>query len=91
MGTDTGPVGRFQGYFELMELEMMVKAGLTPTQALLSATRDAATCQRIDREVGTLEAGKWADFVVLNADPLANISNIRQIDAVYIAGNKIAR
>ena len=69
MGTDTGPVGRFQGYFELMELEMMVKAGLTPKQALLSATRDAAKCQMIDREVGTLEAGKWADFVVLNADP----------------------
>lgn len=91
MGTDTGPVGRFQGYFELMELEMMVKAGLTPTQALLSATRDAAKCQMIDREVGTLEAGKWADFVVLNADPLANISNIRQIDAVYIAGNKVVR
>lgn len=91
MGTDTGPAGRFQGYFELMELEMMVKAGLTPKQALLSATRDAAKCQMIDREVGTLEASKWADFVVLNADPMANISNVRQIDAVYIAGNKVAR
>jgi imidazolonepropionase-like amidohydrolase len=91
MGTDTGPVGRFQGYFELMEIEMMVEAGLTPTQALLSATRDAAACQQIDRELGTLAATKWADFVVLNADPLANISNIRQIDSVYIAGNKIAR
>lgn len=91
MGTDTGPAGRFQGYFELMEVEMMVKAGLTPKQALLSATRDAAKCQMIDREVGTLEPNKWADFVVLNADPVANISNIRQIDAVYIAGNKVAR
>lgn len=91
MGTDTGPVGRFQGYFELMEIEMMVEAGLTPTQALLAATRDAAACQQIDRELGTLAANKWADFVVLNADPLANISNIRQIDSVYIAGNKIAR
>ncbi len=91
MGTDTGPAGRFQGYFELMELEMMVKAGLTPKQALTSATRDAARCQQIDRELGTLEANKWADFVVLNADPLTDISNIRQIDAVYIAGNRIAR
>lgn len=91
MGTDTGPVGRFQGYFELMEIEMMVEAGLTPKQALLASTRDAAACQQIDQELGTLEANKWADFVVLNGDPLANIANIRKIDAVYIAGNKIAR
>jgi len=91
MGTDTGPVGRFQGYFELMEMEMMVKAGLTPKQTLLAATRDAARCQKIDADLGTLESGKWADFVVLNGDPLANISNVRQIDAVYVAGNKVAR
>ena len=91
MGTDTGPVGRFQGYFELMELEMMVKAGLTPKQALVAATKNAANCQKIDADLGTLEARKWADFVVLNADPLANISAVRQIDSVYIAGNKVAR
>ena len=56
MGTDTGPPARFQGYFELMELEMMAKAGLTPRQVLASATRDAARCMKLDREVGTLEA-----------------------------------
>jgi imidazolonepropionase-like amidohydrolase len=86
MGTDTGPPARFQGYFELMELEMMAKAGLTPKQVLASATRDAARCQKLN-DVGTLEANKWADFVVLDADPLANISNTRKISAVYIAGN----
>jgi imidazolonepropionase-like amidohydrolase len=91
MGTDTGPTGRFQGYFELMELELMVKAGLTPRQALESATRGAARCMRLDRDVGTLERGKWADFVVLDADPLANISNLRKISSVWIAGNKVAR
>lgn len=90
MGTDTGPAGRFQGYFELMELELMVKAGLTPRQALASATRDAAKCMQLDG-LGTLEQGKWADFVVLDADPLANISNVRRISAVYIAGNPVAR
>jgi imidazolonepropionase-like amidohydrolase len=90
MGTDTGPTGRFQGYFELMELELMVKAGLTPRQALASATRDAAKCMQLDA-LGTLEQGKWADFVVLDADPLANISNVRRISAVYIAGNPVAR
>ena len=91
MGTDTGPTGRFQGYFELMELELMVKAGLTPRQALAAATRDAARCMRLDRDLGTLESGKWADFVVLDADPLANISNVRRISAVYVAGNPVPR
>jgi imidazolonepropionase-like amidohydrolase len=91
MGTDTGPPARFQGYFELMELELMAKAGLTPKQVLMSATRDAARCQKLDRDLGTLEANKWADFVVLNADPLADISNTKKIADVYVAGNKVAR
>jgi len=91
MGTDTGPPARFQGYFELMELEMMAKAGLTPAKVLASATRDAARCMQLDREVGTLEANKWADFVALDADPLADISNVRKISGVYIAGNSVPR
>jgi imidazolonepropionase-like amidohydrolase len=90
MGTDTGPTGRFQGYFELMELELMVEAGLTSRQALASATRDAAKCMQLEG-LGTLEKGKWADFVVLDADPLANISNVRRIADVYVAGNRVAR
>src|SRR3954452_1366333 len=91
MGTDTGPPARFQGYFELMELEMMAKAGLTPRQVLASATRDAARCMKLDTELGTLEPNKWADFVVLDADPLADISNVKKINAVYIAGNSVER
>jgi imidazolonepropionase-like amidohydrolase len=89
MGTDTGPTGRFQGYFELMELEQMVSAGLTPRQALTAATRDAARCMRLDRDLGTIEPDKWADFVVLDTDPLSNISNVRRIASVWIAGNKV--
>jgi len=88
MGTDTGPPARFQGYFEQLELEMMAKAGLTPRQVLAAATRDAARCMKIDKEVGTIEAGKWADFVVLNADPLVDITNTRAIESVWIAGRK---
>ena len=91
MGTDTGPNGRFQGYFELMELELMARAGLTPRQVLASATRDAARCMRVDRELGTLESGKWADFVVLDADPLIDVRNAKRIASVWIAGNKVAR
>jgi imidazolonepropionase-like amidohydrolase len=69
----------------------MAKAGLTPRQVLLSATRDAARCTRVDRDLGTIEPGKWADFVVLDADPLANISNVRRINSVWIAGNRVSR
>ena len=91
MGTDTGPPARFQGYFELMELELMAKAGLTPRQVLASATRDAAKCQKLDALVGTLEPNKWADFVVLDADPLTDINNTRKISDVYVAGNRVQR
>jgi imidazolonepropionase-like amidohydrolase len=91
MGTDTGPPARFQGYFELMELELMAKAGLTPRQVLAAATRDAARCMKLERDLGTLEPNKWADFVALDADPLADISNTRKIADVYVAGNKVAR
>jgi imidazolonepropionase-like amidohydrolase len=91
MGTDTGPAGRFQGYFELMELELMAKAGLSPKQVIQSATRDAARCWKVDKDLGTLEAGKWADFMVLDADPMADISNVKKISAVYIAGNQVPR
>jgi imidazolonepropionase-like amidohydrolase len=93
MGTDsgTGLPGRFVGYFEWMELELMVEAGLTPGQALAAATGQAARCLQLDQELGTLQPGKWADFVVLDGDPLADISNVRKIHSVWIAGNRIAR
>src|SRR5438445_5948241 len=83
MGTDTGPPARFQGYFEQMELELMAKSGLTPRQVLTASTRDAARCMKLDQDVGTLEPGKWADFVALNADPLVDIKNTRAIDSVW--------
>jgi imidazolonepropionase-like amidohydrolase len=91
MGTDTGPMGRFQGYFELMELEAMVKAGMTPAAVLNSANAGAAKCMGLERDLGTIETGKWADFVVLEANPLANIANVRRINSVWIAGNRVPR
>jgi imidazolonepropionase-like amidohydrolase len=91
MGTDTGPMGRFQGFFELMEIEMMVEAGLTPQQALAASTREAAKCMKLDGELGTLERGKRADFLVLDASPLERIGNIRRIKSVFISGNRVPR
>ena len=89
MGTDTGPVGRFQGYFEHGELALMVEAGLTPMQAIQASTDDAARCMEVDADLGTLETGKWADFLVLSASPLDDIANTRSLEAVYIAGNPV--
>jgi imidazolonepropionase-like amidohydrolase len=84
-GTDAGPPGRFPGYSAHWELELMVDAGLTPQQALAAATQRAAEFLKAD-DLGTLEPGRRADFVVLNADPLADIRNTRTIRAVYIGG-----
>lgn len=89
MGTDSGTsLGRWQGYFEHVELAMMVEAGLTPMQALVAATGDAARVMQLD-EVGTLEPGKWADLLVLDADPLDDILNTRRIDSVWMAGLRL--
>jgi imidazolonepropionase-like amidohydrolase len=91
MGTDSGAgQGRFQGYFEHLELEYEVKAGLTPMQALVSATSGAAKAMGISDQVGTLEAGKFADFVVLSANPLDDILNTRKIESVWKAGIRVA-
>jgi imidazolonepropionase-like amidohydrolase len=87
-GTDTGPRARFQGYFEHMEMELMAEAGLTPMQIIESATGDAAQCLDL-QAVGTIQSGKWADFIVLSEDPLADIRNMRSIESVWIAGNQI--
>ena len=87
-GTDTGPPARFQGFFEHLELEMMVEAGLTPMQALVSATGDAARCHGKAGQFGTLAAGAAADLLILNANPLENIRSTRNIDAIWINGKK---
>jgi imidazolonepropionase-like amidohydrolase len=91
MGTDAGPSPeRFQGYFEHIEMEMMAAAGLSPAQVLRAATSDAARALKLD-DVGTLKAGAWGDFVVLDRDPLQDIRNTRTISGVWIAGNAVKR
>jgi imidazolonepropionase-like amidohydrolase len=90
MGTDSGGgPGRFQGYFEHLELEYEVKSGLTPMQALVSATSTPAKFLLISDKVGTLEKGKQADFVVLSANPLEDITNTRKIDSVWVGGVEV--
>jgi imidazolonepropionase-like amidohydrolase len=90
MGTDSGaPTGRWEGYFEHLELEMMVQAGISPESALLAATGVAAACIGLAGQVGTIEAGANADFLVVGEDPRVDILNTRQIHSVWIAGNRV--
>lgn len=91
MGTDAGPLPeRFQGYFEHLEMEMMVESGLTPLQVLRAATVDAARAIGRD-DVGALAVGRWADFVALDRNPLDDIRHTRSLAGVWIAGNEVPR
>ena len=90
LGTDSGTnEGRWQGYFEHTELEMMVEAGLSPAQALVAATGGAARAMGLDQQLGTLQPGLWADLLVLNDNPIDDIRATRQIHSVWIAGRRL--
>jgi imidazolonepropionase-like amidohydrolase len=88
-GSDSGVGLRIPGVAEHLELALMVEAGLTPMQAINSATTNAAALLKLD-DRGVLAAGKLADLVVLDGDPTADISNSRKIHAVWHHGKKAA-
>ena len=86
-GTDVPTTGTFFGFSLHDELALLVGTyGMTPMEALRSATAIPAVFMGMDAEVGTIEAGKWADLVLLDADPLADIRNTRRIDTVIADG-----
>ena len=91
MGTDAGaqPV-RTMGFSEHMELQLMVKAGLTPLQAITVATRNGAILLHADRETGTLQVGKKASFIILSKDPVEDIRNSRSILGVMKNGKRVS-
>jgi imidazolonepropionase-like amidohydrolase len=90
VGPDTGLPDHPFGYAEQRELELLVEAGMTPTDAIVAATaRGAEYLGRAD--LGTLVPGSRADFLVLDADPLQDIRNTRRISAVHIEGRQIDR
>lgn len=88
-GTDCNNPFVIPGFSLHDELAFLVRAGLTPMRAIQTATRDAARCLGIENQHGTVTAGKAADFVVLDANPLADITNTTRINAVVTRGRLI--
>lgn len=88
-GTDSGIPTRFPGYFEHRELQLMVKAGLTPMQAIVAATGTNAEILRGAKQFGTLQPGRRADFLVLDANPLDDIHNTERLSAVWQSGKTV--
>ncbi|WP_417785008.1 amidohydrolase family protein [Tenacibaculum sp.] len=85
-GTDAGISGIVWGFSLHDELELLVEAGLTPEEALTSSTRLPAEWLEIDDKTGTIEAGKFADLILLDKNPLEKIGNTRSISGVFVNG-----
>ena len=91
-GTDgAGPGKLLPGFGLQHELELLAQAGLTPIQVIQAATINAAGALRKDKELGSIQAGKFADLVILNSSPLIDIRNTSNIDAVMIRGRLLDR
>jgi imidazolonepropionase-like amidohydrolase len=85
-GTDSGIPTRFPGYLEHRELQLMVGAGLTPMKAIVAATATNAEILGGAKQFGTLQPGRRADFLVLDANPLDDIHNTERLSAVWQSG-----
>ena len=90
LGCDTGLENYLFGVTEQHELESMVNAGMMPAQVIVSATSRAAEYLKLDK-MGVLAAGREADFLVLDGNPLDNITNTQRISGIYIKGVEVDR
>jgi imidazolonepropionase-like amidohydrolase len=91
VGTDAGGAWRIPGRSLHEGLVEMTKAGLTPMETIVAATSSSARLLGRDKEMGTVQVGKLADLVVLNANPLQQIENTRTVNAVVINGQLLDR
>jgi imidazolonepropionase-like amidohydrolase len=91
LGSDTaGDGNRWIGMMTLLEFDNMVASGFTPMETIVAATRDSAKVLHLD-QLGTVAKGKSADFIVLDANPLENISNVRKINKVFLRAQEVDR
>ena len=90
-GTDLASNFLMPGFSLHDELELMVEAGLSPFEALQTATINPAKFLDRENELGSVESGKIADLVLLDDDPLKGISNIKKIYAVIVNGKLLQR
>jgi imidazolonepropionase-like amidohydrolase len=90
LGSDTGIQDHPFGITDHRELELLVEAGMTPMQTIVAATSTSAAYLKLTDQ-GTLAAGKRANFIVLDANPLDDITNTRRIAAVHVNGREIDR
>jgi imidazolonepropionase-like amidohydrolase len=91
VGSDGGSAIDFPGLMTHRELELLVEAGLSPVDVITAATRTGALALRKLDELGTIEAGKRADLLLLNANPLEDVRNFRKIDQLMLGGEWIDR
>lgn len=87
MGTDAGNIGTLPGPSIYREFALMARAGLTPREVLTSATINGARLMGRADEIGTIARGRYADMVLLNADPLADVANLSKISSVIRGGH----
>jgi imidazolonepropionase-like amidohydrolase len=85
------PAEQDHGIGTIMAIEGLVELGMSPSQAIVAGTRNGASAARGLNDFGTIEAGKFADVVLLTADPLADIGNLRKVSAVIKEGRTIDR
>lgn len=89
MGTDSGTAFNNFDQNSSIEMELMVNAGVTNLQALQAATINAANLLQIEKQTGTIEADKLADFIILDDNPLENIKALQAKKSVYKKGKKV--
>ncbi len=87
--TGSDPNHVVPGYAMHAELQMLVEAGLTPVQAIQTANINVAQAWRKEKEYGSVEKGKVADFFIVNGDPTKNISDTQNVESVYVDGKKM--
>ncbi len=90
-GTDTPAPWVLPGAGTVYELELLVRAGLTPSRAIQAATGRAGAVLRRGADMGTIRPGRFADLIVVDADPLADIRSLRSVSRVYLGGREIDR